>query len=92
MAALSGRKRPRVALDRCPANPRPPLRMARRNAALLCSAEAFPARRDEGLRGALGVGRVGWDCFFSPVFCVGMLSLTLLCGASQLTKDRIWYV
>jgi len=33
--------------------------MARRDAALLCSAEAFPARRDEALRGALGVGG-GW--------------------------------
>jgi hypothetical protein len=29
--------------------------MARRDAALLCSAEAFPARRDEARQGALGM-------------------------------------
>ena len=33
--------------------------MARRNAALLCSAEAFPARRNEDLQGALGIGGGG---------------------------------
>eukprot|EP00966_Prymnesium_polylepis_P325139 7381122-Prymnesium_polylepis.2 len=65
MVAVSGRTSPRIPLDRCPANPRPPLRMARRDAALLCSAGAFPARRDEAVRGALGVGvgecgSVGW--------------------------------
>ena len=59
MAALSGRTSPRIPLDRYPANPRPPLRIARRDAALLCSAGAFPARRDEALRGALGVGGGG---------------------------------
>ena len=35
MAAVSGRMSPRLPLDRCPATPRPPLRMARRDAALL---------------------------------------------------------
>ena len=42
MVAVSGRTSPRVPLDRCPANPRTPLRMARRDAALLCSAGGFP--------------------------------------------------
>ena len=77
MAAVSGRMRPRIPLDRCPANPYPPLRMALAGATRRCFALllAFPARRDEALRGALGikeggrgrvsargsVGRVGWD-------------------------------
>ena len=65
MAAVSGRMRARIPLDRCPANLRPLRGSGRRDAALLCSAGAFPARRDEDLRGALGVGgggggRVGW--------------------------------
>ena len=39
MAAVSGRMSLRVPLDRCPArSARDPLRMARRDAALLCSA------------------------------------------------------
>ena len=36
--------------------------MAQRDAALLCSAGAFPARRDEELRGALGIGGDGRGC------------------------------
>ena len=62
MAAVSGRMSPRVPLVhmRSPANPRPTsYGSGRHDAALLCSAEAFPARRDEALRGALGVGGVG---------------------------------
>jgi hypothetical protein len=42
-----------------PRDPATPLRMARRDAALLCSAGGFSARRDEELRGALGVGGDG---------------------------------
>ena len=44
MAAVSGRMRPRIPLAhmRSPATPRPPLRTAQRDAALLCSAAGFP--------------------------------------------------
>ena len=59
MAALSGRMRARIPLDRCPANPRSLRGSGRRDAALLWSAGAFPARRDEALRGALGIGGDG---------------------------------
>ena len=55
-----------VPLDSCPA--REPLRMALAGATRRCFAllGAFPARRDEALRGALGVGgggrvRVNWS-------------------------------
>jgi len=58
MAAVSGRMSPRVPLDRCPArSARDPHFVwpgaTRRSFALLL---AFPARRDEAPRGALGVG------------------------------------
>ena len=68
MAVVSGRMRPRIPLDRCPANPRPLRGSDQRDAALLCSAAAFPRRgamRLCGERlGSVGVGvvgSVGWD-------------------------------
>ena len=62
MAAVSGRTSPRVPLDRYPATPRPrDHHFAWPGATRRCFAllGAFPARRDEALRGALGIGGDG---------------------------------
>ena len=81
MAVLSGRMSPRVPLDRCPLKPHFVWPGATRRCFDLLG--AFPARRDDGLRGALGiggggrggvrivVGRVGWRCLCATdVLCL----------------------
>ena len=70
MAAVSGRMSLRIPLDRCPARSARHRGSGRRDAALLCSAEAFPARRDEALRGALGVGGDGREGGCTRIECV----------------------
>ena len=59
MRVFWGRMVAPVPLDSCPA--REPLRMALAGATRRCFALllAFPARRDEALRGALGIGGGG---------------------------------
>ena len=59
MRVFWGRMVAPVPLDSCPA--REPLRMALAGATRRCFAllGAFPARRDDGLQGALGIGGVG---------------------------------
>ena len=81
MAAVLGRMSPRMPLEasidaprtRDPSVHRGP---GPRDAALLCSAWAFPARRDEALRGALGIGGDGrgrlWRCRSGGVGLLGM--------------------
>jgi hypothetical protein len=68
MAAVSGRMSPRMPLDRCASRTRDPS-VALAGATRRCFAllGVSPARRDEALRGALGVGvgveacgSVGW--------------------------------
>ena len=73
MRVFWGRMVAPVPLDSCPA--REPLRMALAGATRRCFALllAFPARRDEALRGALGVGGGGrgrstmWDGLLRPI-------------------------
>jgi len=67
--------------------PRPPLRMALAGATRRCFAllGTFPTRRDEDLRGALGVGGDGRG---EVVLCFGPTCVLSLCGAVLCSTRR----
>ena len=90
MAVVSGLTSHRVPLDRCPATPRPSVALAGATRRCFALLGAFPARRDEALRGALGVGggvRVGQSVGWAEVAYVGDRAL---CSATGRCSDLLW--
>ena len=91
MAVVSGRMRPRVPLDRCPANPRPLHSSGRLDAALLCSA-ALLLHRGFSRRGTMmtyweRLGSVGvavglFGCLHFGVLCAGAWQCAVRHGAA----------